>query len=66
MDAGNTPQDMSEVDESVSTKWTPANDASPDTGSREPDAGSSEPSAKRKRTEKGRTRVSRACDRCKK
>jgi hypothetical protein len=66
MEAENSPQDMSAVDESASTKWTSANGASPDTESREPDAGESEPSAKRKRTEKGRTRVSRACDRCKK
>jgi hypothetical protein len=62
MEAENMPQDISEVDESASTKWTPANDTSPHAD----EPGSSEPPAKRRREEKERTRVSRACDRCKK
>jgi hypothetical protein len=63
-------QESPEVDPSPSTGWTPANGISPHTesgaGTSPADVGSSEPPAKRKREEKERTRVSRACDRCKK
>jgi hypothetical protein len=70
MEAGNTPRGLSEVETNASTGWTPANAISPHTESgavTSPlDAGSSEPPAKKRREEKERTRVSRACDRCKK
>jgi hypothetical protein len=70
MQANNTPQAPSEVETNASTGWTAANGVSPQTDSgaamSPSDAGPNEPPAKRRREEKERTRVSRACDRCKK
>ncbi|KAH7392262.1 fungal-specific transcription factor domain-containing protein [Phaeosphaeria sp. MPI-PUGE-AT-0046c] len=70
MEATSTPQGPSDVVTEASPEWSPANGISPPTDSgaatETPDAGASERPAKRRREEKERTRVSRACDRCKK
>lgn len=65
---------MSEMPSDVATdaspEWTPASAISPHTdggaATGTPDPGASDRPAKRRREEKERTRVSRACDRCKK
>jgi hypothetical protein len=66
----NTSQEPSEVDAQPSSGWTPTNGITPQTESgaatSPQGADPSEHPAKRRREEKERTRVSRACDRCKK
>jgi hypothetical protein len=58
------------VEPNAAAAWAPEDDISPQAESAAatspPETGSGEPSAKRRREEKERTRVSRACDRCKK
>jgi hypothetical protein len=70
MENNSTSQEPSEVDAQPLSGWTPANGITPQTESgaatSPQDADPNEPPAKRRREEKERTRVSRACDRCKK
>ncbi|KAH3920313.1 hypothetical protein HBI56_068330 [Parastagonospora nodorum] len=67
MEGNSTLHERSDSNANIPSGWTPANGiAESGAATSPPDTGSSEPPAKRRREERERTRVSRACDRCKK